>query len=299
MAAAILNEMYIRGFKLLTTIDLATLNLTTSTNQNTVHIRRIGIDCWLFHAPDDIAQLPSYEQEHVMQPEISAPAIASLWIHRSNSLCIVLDTTPSIHEVIYHAIESSWSKGIKQAFRHKNSSVVEYQLHGEPWNGYGKDSIHFRIVLLAIFAALDTVGWRLIASANTTDRIYDNVGIFFERSLPNAFPAYAAISFTGYDRLRLIAADDILDLVSPVIDSAVAGLCVFDMHMDLPGAKQWSLPRGIWLPKSTAVAAVVHKLVNRIVAAVERIGFQVCGAIDLTSKERDCDTLILRRISNH
>eukprot|EP00842_Homolaphlyctis_polyrhiza_P001661 jgi/Hompol1/2496/HPOL_006018-RA len=302
--AGTLRSMAMHGFKLFGCCDLTTANAVQfAGTPNARRIQETGVDNWLFESDGYAEHLPAYWPSTSSRPgnrSFNSTDIVSLWVHKTNSLCIVIDSVPSIHQTIAKAIRASWPNGVEQAQKHKSTGIIEFSLRGEPWRPLpgSSNTINARLMLLRIFEDMEADGWRLLSCVNTTKDRLDNVGIFFERSLPVQYPCIVGLALNGTRILRLLGpTSETVQLVRTIDTTLFAMLGSHSLVAESPTSAAWTLPIDAWLPNSTKASATTHRLISRLVEAAENVGFELCAALDLTSKGEECDMLILRRVA--
>ena len=111
----------------------------------------------------------------------------------------------SLVSAVRSVIQTNWTRGIQNEERYYES--WEFKLRGTPWWASGHEAVDSRYLIVKILEALQSYGWSVIASVDSSRKLSDKSALVFRQSQASQSPVFC-LSLNETDKMRLINAPD-------------------------------------------------------------------------------------------
>jgi len=129
----------------------------------------------------------------------------------------------SLVPAIRHTIQTSWLRGIQEESCYFDS--WQFKLRGNPWWASGQEAVDSRYLILKLIECLQSYGWMIIASIDSSRKLSDKSSLLFRQSQPRQSSVFC-VSLNETDKLRLINAPEDITKVGLAFNYCLYKSCI-------------------------------------------------------------------------
>lgn len=208
-------------------------------------------------------------------PPVFQTQFAAMSMHMSDRLRF-LQFPMEVTQAVQNVVAGSWHQGIQEHREYYGS--YEIKMRGNPWRGYGDESVYARRLMYRIFEALFNLGWVLSISTDVSKKQLDKDTLIFRQQNPTPqLCTWMSVAFSKQDRIRFIDAP--VELIQHFIP-ILAPVTQAHGNYKLPGVYEFKIRGCPWFASGGATMET-RKLLLVLMAGLEAHGFTVYASVSI------------------